>query len=310
MHAVLVVGAEEVGPLVQVLARLGGVDRHPAEAGEVELRPAVIARDLPLAVLGRQREADGEAGRDARGPVEADEQGVEVGAVAPLGVAGPGDVAVPPAGAALVVRHRLLHVVVDGARLFEVGPLALGHRPGQRLDAVVERHQAVRLQPLRGVRGHGPGRPGGKTGGEVVVERLPAAHPHVHLHGHLGLFGVGHREVEHRVAVAAVLGDHVGDRRRDAGDGDLLEIVAHRHRDPDVDLAGVRRQLGDPGLVGEFEVPRLRGLGGGGGSGGGGGQRAEDDQQRRGPCPALESHPYPPLRPSGRDDSSASRRFA
>src|SRR5213593_47869 len=51
LHAVLVVGAEEVIALVRVLGCLGRVHRHPAVPLQIELRPAVVASDLALAAL-------------------------------------------------------------------------------------------------------------------------------------------------------------------------------------------------------------------------------------------------------------------
>src|ERR1041385_570935 len=94
LHAVRVEMAEEI------LARAGigqlrgvrGVDRDPAAALHVELRPAVIAGDV--AVRGGERKADDEARRDALRARQREKQRVKVRAVALLDVAGALGVAV------------------------------------------------------------------------------------------------------------------------------------------------------------------------------------------------------------------------
>src|SRR5437867_1375715 len=83
LHPVLVVRPEEIVPLVRILARLRCVHGNPAVSSEIELRPAVVSADLPLASLGGNGETDAEAGGDSHGAAEADEQGVEVRAVPP-----------------------------------------------------------------------------------------------------------------------------------------------------------------------------------------------------------------------------------
>jgi len=98
----------------------------------------VVAGDLPLLLVPREGEADGEARRDPRRTGETDEQGVEVRAVAALGVAGPGDVATPPALPALVVFHRGDDVVVDGMRLRQIVRLAGRDLLGQLADPRIQ----------------------------------------------------------------------------------------------------------------------------------------------------------------------------
>src|SRR5438445_2254108 len=84
-HAVPRKPAEEVRLQLGVLARLRDVDRDPAGARGVELRPAVVAlhllRSAGRAVAVGEREAHVPARRDAARARERDEQGMEVGAV-------------------------------------------------------------------------------------------------------------------------------------------------------------------------------------------------------------------------------------
>nr|GFD56793.1 hypothetical protein [Tanacetum cinerariifolium] len=69
------------------------------------------------AALGGQRQPDAEARRDTQGAAVADDDGVEIGAVAAAGVAGVVDVTAAPALAGFVVGHGAHHVLVDGAGL-------------------------------------------------------------------------------------------------------------------------------------------------------------------------------------------------
>ena len=103
LHAVHVVRAEEVVAFLRMLPRLGDVHRNPSFAVDVKIGPAVVAGDLGGMFVGRQRESDLEARGNALRPRHRDEQGMEVGAVAFLGVAGVEHVAVSPARAGLVV---------------------------------------------------------------------------------------------------------------------------------------------------------------------------------------------------------------
>ena len=118
--SVLVVGTKEILAPFRILERLGGVHRQPAVSLDVQLCPAVIAVDLPLAPVGRHRKAHLEAGRDSQRPRVADDEGVEVGAITALRVAGPVDVAPPPAVPAFVVLQVLDGIVVDCPDLLDV----------------------------------------------------------------------------------------------------------------------------------------------------------------------------------------------
>src|SRR5262249_10492489 len=82
----LVEVAEEGAPPLGMLGRLAAVDGEPASPLDIELGPAVVAGDLPFAATLRQRQADGEAGGDALRAGHGDDEGVEVGAVAPFDV--------------------------------------------------------------------------------------------------------------------------------------------------------------------------------------------------------------------------------
>src|SRR5262245_9934940 len=74
---------------------------------------------------------------------------MKVGAVAAPGVASVVDVAASPSLPGLVILHGCDDVLIDGPRLFQIGLGVRGfddfQRPG--FDLVVERHEAVWLQP-------------------------------------------------------------------------------------------------------------------------------------------------------------------
>src|SRR6266478_6853847 len=103
-----------------MLPGFGDVDGNPSHLVDVELGPAVVTGDFGGVLVGREGEADLEARRNVLRTRHRHEDGVEVGAVAALGVAGPKCVAVSPPGAGLVVSHGGKDVVVDRARLVEL----------------------------------------------------------------------------------------------------------------------------------------------------------------------------------------------
>src|SRR5439155_2587685 len=105
LDAVLVVRAEKVVAFGRILGRLGRINRHPADAWQVELRPAVIAAHLPGPSVGGQREPDGETRGNPDRPAVPNKDGVKVGAVSPPRLTGVVDVAPPPALPAFVVLH-------------------------------------------------------------------------------------------------------------------------------------------------------------------------------------------------------------
>src|SRR6185437_272470 len=117
-YAIRIDRSKEVVDLLPVLPGLGGVDGNPSDSSDVKLRPAMVTGDLRVSGGGRQRKTYFESRRNAGGAGHADEEGMEVGAIAMLGCAGVDGVAVPPTRALMVVMHGSDHVVVDLARLF------------------------------------------------------------------------------------------------------------------------------------------------------------------------------------------------
>ena len=141
-------GAEEVVTLLRVLPGLGNVYRNPSLAVDVELGPAVVSSDLGGVLVGRQRESDLEAGRDALGSSHGNEQGMEVSAVAFLRVAGIEHVAATPARSGLVVAHGGEDVVVNGAGFVERLRFVLGDFGRQISRQAGDRNEYVRLKIL------------------------------------------------------------------------------------------------------------------------------------------------------------------
>src|ERR1051326_3973446 len=108
-----------------MLARLATVHGHPTDPAHKELGPAVVAWDLPRSSLGRQRKSDRELGRDSDGARHPDHQRVKVGAISGPRVTSEEGIAPTPALAGFVVLHGPGHVVVDRARLVDLGRLSL-----------------------------------------------------------------------------------------------------------------------------------------------------------------------------------------
>src|ERR1700719_4742319 len=101
---------------LRMLPGLRGIHRDPPVRLDIKLRPAVISRYGSSVLIRGQWKANLEARRNSRRPHHADEQRMEIGAVAPLGPARPDRIAVPPARSRFVVAHGGDHVIVDGAR--------------------------------------------------------------------------------------------------------------------------------------------------------------------------------------------------
>src|SRR5271169_3555410 len=106
-------GPKEVVLLLWVLPSFRRVNWYPAVGLDIELRPAVIARYRPFVLIRRQRKTNLEARRNSGRPHHADQQRVEIRAVATLGSAGPYGITVAPTGAGLVVAHSGDDVIVD-----------------------------------------------------------------------------------------------------------------------------------------------------------------------------------------------------
>src|SRR3972149_2346127 len=157
------IGAEIEIPPLRVFIRFGGIDREPADSGQVELRPAVVALDPTRWLVFGDGEADLESGRNTLCPGEGDEQGMIVGTVAVPRGAGPEGIAVPPARADLLVLHRVDHIIVDGARppegrgiaLGNVGPYLVDEGTGDRHSPVWPEKERQFFSLLRGVFIHG-----------------------------------------------------------------------------------------------------------------------------------------------------------
>ena len=252
---------EKVFAARRILGRFRGIHRHPADALGVEFRPAVIPPDLSCAARGGQREADGEPGRNADSARIADEDGVEVGAIAAPVFARIVDVAAAPSLAALVVLHGGHYVVVNGARLLEIGLRARGgdHFVGPGSNLAVEWHQAVRFHParqiLRRLFVHGAGR-----GGEFLA--MLAARG-FEAQRHTDRIARGPLQAQVQDAVPDLIHiDPVGDGRSHLKVLDALVRVVVRNRHPQVHLAGSGRERADRGRVFHGDASAMLSLGG------------------------------------------------
>jgi hypothetical protein len=150
--AVDVVGAEEIVALGGIFPRFGGVNGNPAKAIEVELCPAVIAGDVAFGLRFGERETNFKARGNPGSAHHADEERVEIGAIAALGSAGPDGVAAAPAFAGLVVAHGGDDVIVDVACLGECGGVTGGLLTRKIGDDACEGDELVGLKVALEVR--------------------------------------------------------------------------------------------------------------------------------------------------------------
>ena len=144
--AIGIVSAEEKVALRGILPGLRSVHGNPANTSQIEFRPAMVAADVAFRFSLRKRKADFKARGNARGAHHANEEGMEIGAVAPLGATGPDGVAAAPAFPGLVVAHGGENVVVEVAGFFESGGIARGVFAGQFGDGTVEGNELVGLK--------------------------------------------------------------------------------------------------------------------------------------------------------------------
>src|SRR6266404_5841070 len=147
LQAIVIMRPKEIILLLGMLPSFGGIHRDPAVGLDIELRPAVISRYRAIMLISRQRKTNFEARRNSGRPHHADEQRVEISAVATLGSAGPYRIAVAPAGAGFVVAHsgNDVVVVVDCSRFLQriLDPPCLLR--SELRDDPLERDAAVRF---------------------------------------------------------------------------------------------------------------------------------------------------------------------
>src|SRR5580704_1954308 len=93
----------------------GDVDGNPPVGRIEEIRPAVISGDVGGMFVGWQRETDFETRRNALRTGHGDEEGMKVGAITFLRIAGVEHIAPAPTGTGFVVAHGGEDVIVDGA---------------------------------------------------------------------------------------------------------------------------------------------------------------------------------------------------
>lgn len=115
----------------------------------------------------------------------ADDQGMEVGAVASPGVAGEQGVATTPSRASLVISHHRRDPIVDRPSLLGVGPRSLRGLDGQIPDRTIQGDQRFGTQITAAVRGaqglDGPAvLPAGRIDTQGDRDRsLRSLHPHM-----------------------------------------------------------------------------------------------------------------------------------
>ena len=146
LDAVRIQGAEKVAMLRRILPRFRNVHGYPARTRDVKLRPAVIAGDVAMLRVFRQRKSNLKPRGNVFRAHHGDEKRVEVGAVAVLRIAGPERIAAAPAGARFVVAQRFENVIVNSVCLFHGALHALSFFIRQFLHLSINRNHAVRLR--------------------------------------------------------------------------------------------------------------------------------------------------------------------
>src|SRR5207245_11779181 len=89
--------------LLGMLPGLRNIDGYPPVLGIEELCPAVIAGNFGGLLVRKQRKPDFKSRRDTLRPRHGDKERMEVGTIAPLRIASPNHVPVPPVRAGLVI---------------------------------------------------------------------------------------------------------------------------------------------------------------------------------------------------------------
>src|SRR5260370_5834320 len=125
-NAVGVVRTKEEIALGRILPGLGSVHWHPANPGEIKFRPAMVARDVAFRLALGQGETDFKSSGNAGRTHHADEQRMEICAVAPRGSASPDGVPAAPALAGFVIAHGGENLVVDVTSLLVSGGVTGG----------------------------------------------------------------------------------------------------------------------------------------------------------------------------------------
>ncbi len=233
--------AEVVRRETRVLVRFADVHRPPLAVG-IELRPAVVAVDSAVVALGRDRGADGESRRDADGTRQRDEVGVEVGAVAVLGVARVDRIPLPPTVAVLGVAHLVDHVVVKRAGAHQVGRLPLDDVLRDLVDLVGRRHEVLGREIELGV-----------LVGGGVRRSLDPFHLILDLDRGAAVLGAQRYE-QNLVAVRALVQLAARRRRADHLEPHGLGVVRSRDRKPQTGGTGEGGEL-DPVVELELVFP-------------------------------------------------------
>src|SRR5260370_24282588 len=155
-NAVGVVRTEEEVALGRILPGLGSVHWDPANPGEIKFRPAMVARDVAFRLALGQGETDFKSRGNARRTHHADEQRMEIGAVAPLGSASPDGVPAAPPLTGFVITHGGENIVVNMTSLLDGCGVTGGAFLVNLGDHAVERNNFVRVQvALEGCYGGG-----------------------------------------------------------------------------------------------------------------------------------------------------------
>src|SRR6266481_5475635 len=95
-----------------ILPRFADIHRYPTSIRE-KFRPAMIALDRALVLVGRNGGANGETSRYPDAARESNEVGMKIGAIARAHIASVHRVATAPASSRLVVPHSSDHVIIE-----------------------------------------------------------------------------------------------------------------------------------------------------------------------------------------------------
>lgn len=146
--------AKEILAFFRVFGCFRSVHRNLADVFDVRFSPTVITADLPAAAFCGQRKTDGEPRRNVERPRVAGKDGVKIRTVAASRVARIINIAASPALSAFVVFDGCDHMIVNGARFFQIGFGISGGGDFLRslFDFAVNRNQSVRQEPALYIR--------------------------------------------------------------------------------------------------------------------------------------------------------------
>src|SRR6266700_3787786 len=183
-----------------IFPRFTDIHRHPASIC-VKFRPAMVAFDRALILVGWNRRANGKTRVYSDAARQSDEISVKIAAVTGSGVACVHGIAAAPAGSGFVVTHSAHYMIIKRFRPFEIVVFPCSRFLSERPEGFINRHQFFRGQVTRSFR------TACRVGGLLLTN-----HTISHLHG---FTAVRRLRIEHANIIAVIAVVHFFPFHRD-----------------------------------------------------------------------------------------------